>query len=416
MQISGVDARELAQVYGTPLVVINVDAIDAAIAALHVACDRYGTEIAYAAKAFICVELARHLTRHPSLGLDVCTLGELVTAERAGFAAERITLHGAGKTDEELLAALDRRVGRIVVDSVGELERLVALAEAQGNATSVNVMIRLNTGIEAHTHEFVRTGGDDTKFGIAQHDEAAAASIVRANAWMRFAGLHAHVGSQIYEGAPFVANSHALVEAAARFAALDLQAERIVIGGGFGVQTRPGADDENLDMPGTIADVARCVRECAADLGMAPPRIGIEPGRAIIATAGTTLYRVVAVKRQRARTFVIVDGGMYENPRPAIYGAEHHVVPVERHRGALQEMTLSGRTCENDELGKAALPDDVKAADLLAMQSTGAYTFSMAGNYNRLPRPAVVAVHAGEHRPWVQRETIGEVLARDAGA
>jgi diaminopimelate decarboxylase len=410
VKISGVDAGELAQTYGTPLVVINVDAIDAAIAALHVACDRYQTEIAYAAKAFVCIELARHLAKHPGLGIDVCSLGELIAVERGGFPADRITMHGAGKSDEEIQAALNGRAGRIVVDSVTELERLAAL----GGGEPIEVMLRLNTGIEAHTHAFVRTGGDDTKFGIAQHDEPAAADIVRSNQWMRFAGLHAHVGSQIYENAPFVANSHALVEASARFAAYGLRAERVVIGGGFGVQMRPRADDESLDLTATIGEVARCVRDCAADLGMPPPRFGIEPGRAIVAGAGTTLYRVVAMKRQHKRTFAIVDGGMYENPRPAIYGAQHHVVPVESHPGKPAEMTLCGRTCENDELGSATLPGDLKAGDLLAMQTTGAYTFSMAGNYNRLSRPAVVAVHAGAHRLWVRRETVDDVLARDA--
>ncbi|MBV8283061.1 MAG: diaminopimelate decarboxylase [Candidatus Eremiobacteraeota bacterium] len=413
MRISGVDALELVRTYGTPLTVVNVDAIDAAIAALHVACDRYKTEIAYAAKAFFCVELARHLTGHSGLALDVCSLGELVTAERGGFPANRITLHGAGKSDDELRAALERRVGRIVVDSAAELDRL---AELRSGDARLDVMLRLNTGIEAHTHAFVRTGGDDTKFGIAQNDEAAAAAALLAHPWMRFAGLHAHVGSQIYDGAPFVANSHALVEAAARFASHGLVAERIVIGGGFGVQMRPNAGDEKFDMVTTIADVARCVRECAADLGMPPPNVGIEPGRAIVAAAGTTLYRVLAVKRQHSRTFAIVDGGMYENPRPAIYGAHHHVVAVTGHSSERVEMTLCGRTCENDELGAAVLPKNLAAGDVLAMLATGAYTFGMAGNYNRLPRPAVVAVHAGEHRLWVRRETVDDVLARDTGA
>lgn len=407
MLISGVDVGELAQNYGTPLVAINVDSVDASIASLHVACDRYDVEIAYAAKAFFCVEFGRHLAAHPGLGLDVCSLGELILAERAGFAAARVTLHGAGKSEAELRAAVEGRVGRIVIDGIDELARLASFERP------ANVMLRLNTGIEAHTHAFVRTGGSDTKFGLAQHDEPAAARILLANPQLRFVGLHAHVGSQIFDSAPFVANSHALVEGAARFAAHGLRTERVIVGGGFGVPTHPDDDDEPLDAGAAISDVARCVRDCAADLGLASPRIGIEPGRAIVASAGTTVYRVLAVKRQSHRTFVIVDGGMYENPRPALYGARYRVVAVKPSAATPARVTICGRTCENDELATVDLPGDLQPGALLAMQTTGAYTFSMAGNYNRLPRPAVAAVQAGTHRLWVRRESLDDVLRND---
>jgi diaminopimelate decarboxylase len=403
--ISGVDVGELAQNYGTPLLAVNVDSVDASIASLHVACDRYGVEIAYAAKAFFCLEFGRHLAAHPGLGIDVCSQGELILAERAGFAAARITLHGAGKSEAELRAAVEGRVGRIVVDGVNELARLASFAQP------ANVMLRLNTGVEAHTHAFVRTGGSDTKFGFAQHDEPAAAQILLANPQLRFVGLHAHVGSQIFDSAPFVANSHALVEAAARFAAHGLRTERIIVGGGFGV---PTPDDEDaLDTGTVISDVARCVRDCAGDLGLASPRIGIEPGRTIVASAGTTIYRVLAVKRQSHRTFLVVDGGMYENPRPALYGARYRVVAVKPSTAAPVTMTVCGRTCENDELATAELPGDLQPGALLAMLATGAYTFSMAGNYNRLPRPAVAAVQAGTHRLWVRRESLDDVIRND---
>lgn len=407
MLISGVDVGELAQTYGTPLVAINVDSIDASIASLHVACDRYGVEIAYAAKAFFCVEFGRHLAAHSGLGLDVCSLGELMVAERSGFAPERITMHGAGKSDGELRAAVEGRTGRIVIDGVDELRRLASFERP------ANVMLRLNTGVEAQTHAFVRTGGSDTKFGLALKDEAAAADILHDNAQLRFVGLHAHVGSQIFDSTPFVANSHALVEAAARFAAHGLRTERVIVGGGFGVPSHPDDEEQPLDIGTVIADVARCVRDCAGDLGLASPRIGIEPGRAIVGAAGTSIYRVLAVKRQSHRTFVVVDGGMYENPRPALYGARYRVAVVERSAAPSVAMTICGRTCENDELATAELPGDLHPGALLAMQTTGAYTFSMAGNYNRLPRPAVAAIQAGAHRPWVRRETLDDVLRRD---
>ncbi|HZZ00157.1 MAG TPA: diaminopimelate decarboxylase [Candidatus Baltobacteraceae bacterium] len=409
MLISGVDVRDLAHSYGTPLVAINVDSVDASIATLHVACDRYGVEIAYAAKAFFCVEFARHLGAHPGLGVDVCSLGELTVAERAGFPVARITLHGAGKSEPEVRAAVEGRVGRIVVDAVDELAQLASFGRP------ANVMLRLNTGIDAQTHAFLRTGGSDTKFGLAVHDEPAAAEILLANPQLRFIGVHAHIGSQIYDSAPYVANSHALIEAAARFAAHGLRAERIIVGGGFGTPTHPDDEDDPLDIGATIADIARCVRDCAGDLGLAPPRLGIEPGRAIVASAGTTIYRVLAVKRQSHRTFVVVDGGIFENPRPALYGARYRVVAVEPSTAAAETMTVCGRTCENDELATAMLPGDLQPGALLAMQTTGAYTFSMAGNYNRLPRPAVAAVQAGAHRRWVRREAVDDVLRNDDG-
>jgi diaminopimelate decarboxylase len=408
--ISGVDAEELARVYGTPLLVINLDAVDAAIASLHVACSPHNFEISYAAKAFICMEFADHLVKQSGIGLDVCSLGELVTAERAGFTPERLTLHGAGKSDEELRAAADGRVGRIVVDGLEELEHLAALEFARDDT---QVLLRINSGIEAHTHAFVRTGGHGTKFGMAQRDEAAATAILKAHPQLHFSGLHAHIGSQIYETMPFVANSHALIEAAARFALRGLTTERVIVGGGFGVQMQPKADDQSLDMTAALSDVARCVRECSSALAITAPRVGIEPGRAVIANAGTTLYHVLAVKRQNGRTFVIVDGGMFENPRPALYGSHHYVAPVTSRSGPLREMTLCGRTCENDELGQVRLPDDVRAGDLLAMRTTGAYTFSMASNYNRFVRPAVAAVLAGDHRLWIEREELEDVLRHD---
>jgi diaminopimelate decarboxylase len=344
------------------------------------------------------------------VGLDVCSLGELVTAERAEFPRERLTLHGAGKSDEELAAAAAGRVGAIVVDGLDELRRLAVMPAV---SPSLSVLLRLNSGIEAHTHAFVRTGGDDTKFGLHQRDEDEAAAILRTNPQLRFDGLHAHVGSQIYQQQAFLANAETLLAAAERFAGLGLAAKRIVVGGGFGVQTHPAAPAEAIDLPATIGAVNERVRDWSSALKVPPPRVGIEPGRAIVGAAGTTLYRVLAVKRQSSRTFVIVDGGIAENPRPALYGAYHHVVTVQRHCGDEWEVTLCGRSCENDELGVVPLPRGLRIGDLLAMCTTGAYTYSMAGNYNRFPRPAVVAVGDGGHRLLARRESLDDVLRSD---
>lgn len=409
--LGGIRADELAEAYGTPLLVLDLDVVDDAIAAFQRVCAPRNVEIAYAAKAFISIAFARHLAQR-NIGLDVCSLGELRTAERGGFTAERLTLHGAGKSDVELQAAADGRVGRVIVDSVEELERLARLTDA---ARGINVMLRLNTGIEAHTHAFVRTGGDDTKFGIHARDEDSAAAILRAHPYLRYTGLHAHIGSNIYEPDAFVANAEALIEAAARFAARGCVTESIVVGGGFGIQMQPGGD-ESVDIDATVAAIEQRVAVRTAELGLAQPSIGIEPGRSIVAPAGTTLYRIMAVKAQTHRHFAIVDGGLFENPRPALYGASHHVTTAAPAQAREREMTICGRSCENDELGAVQLPDDLHSGDLLAMCTTGAYTFSMASNYNRFPRPAVIALQNGTHRLLVNRETIDDVIARDLQA
>jgi len=383
--------------------------VDAAIEELERCSAPYGVEISYAAKAFATVEFVRHLAQR-DIGLDVCSLGELVTAERAGFPPERLTLHGAGKSDEELRAACAGRVCSIVVDGIEELERLAQLARG---ASVPYVILRLNVGIDAHTHEFLRTGGNDTKFGIHSRDEDRAAGTLRASPHLRFAGLHAHIGSQIYETQPYLAAAQALGAAAERFARRGLPVERLVIGGGFGVRSRPDSSDESLDVATTIRGAVECIADQVRRCGLPAPRVGIEPGRAVIGPAGTTLYRVLAVKRQSQRTFIVVDGGIAENPRPALYGAYHHVVAGAASNDDLVEVTLCGRSCENDELGIARLPRALQTGDLLAMCTTGAYTYSMAGNYNRFPRPAVVAVSNGAHRLLARRETVDDVLRND---
>jgi diaminopimelate decarboxylase len=369
----------------------------------------FGVEVSYAAKAFATVEFLRHLARYP-IGVDVCSLGELVTAQRAGFKAGRITLHGAGKSDEELLAACSGRIGCIAVDGIAELGRL---AEISRNSYTATVMLRLNVGVDASTHAFVRTGGKDSKFGIHPRDERAAASLLSANPQLHFAGVHAHIGSQIYDESVYLENASALVAAAERFAAFGLESKRIVIGGGFGVPSDPG-DHERLDVAATVAAAATYVRGAALERGLGPVLVGIEPGRAIVADAGTTLYRVLAVKRQSHRTFVVVDGGIAENPRPALYGARYLVTAVTPRHEEDEEITLCGRSCENDELGTMRLPRDVAPGDLLAMHSTGAYTYSMAGNYNRFPKPAVVGIANGTHRLLARRETVDDLLRNDA--
>jgi diaminopimelate decarboxylase len=409
--VGGVRAGELAEMYGTPLLVLDYDVLDAAIATFVAACEPHGIEIAYAGKALLLVALARHL-KHTPLQIDVCSLGELAAAERAAFPPERISLHGCGKTEEELDAAVDGRVGRIIVDNLDELERLAARRNAPA---PVPLLLRLNTGIEAHTHEFVHTSGDKSKFGFDPDALPAAIELLRKSPNLQFLGLHSHIGSQIYEQHAFVANAQAVMERAAYCAQAGLESQHIIVGGGFGVQMHPD-QHESLDLAATMAAIAQTVRKEAERWGLRVPRIGIEPGRSLIAHAGTSLYSIVAAKREFGRPYAIVDGGVYENPRPALYDAYHHVVLARGDSGETVETVVCGRTCENDRLGVGQLPAQLRAGDLIAMCTTGAYTYSMASNYNRFTRPAVVAVRQGTHSLLARRENIDDVLRNDCDA
>ncbi|HTD38193.1 MAG TPA: diaminopimelate decarboxylase [Candidatus Limnocylindrales bacterium] len=403
--IGGVNARELAETYGTPLFVIDLDELDLEIDRFERAFGSRGIGVAYAGKAFLCAAFAEHLAATP-LRLDVCSLGELVTAERGGFPSARMYFHGCGKTDEELRAIAERRVAFTVVDNREELERLAAIVEAHGDdGPPVEVMLRVNTGIEAHTHAFVRTGGENTKFGTPV--EALPAMLARVGELprLRLIGLHAHVGSQISELGPFVANVEELLAAARTAAALGLRVGELICGGGIGVEEGPD-DPRPLDLEALAAGLA----ERAAG-GI---RLWVEPGRALVARAGTTLYRVMAVKPQGHRRFVILDGGLTDNPRPILYGARHFPeVLAARDLGPDEPATLTGRTCENDEMGDYVLPRDLAAGDLLAMRTTGAYTYSMASNYNRFGRPPVVFVRDGHHRRVVRGESAEDVTRLD---
>ena len=400
--VGGVNARELAETYGTPLFLVDLDEVDLEIDRFARACEPHGIAVGYAGKAFLCAAFAEHLAATP-LRLDVCSIGELVTAERGGFPAGRIYFHGCGKTDEELRAIVDGRVAFDVIDNAEELERLAALASP---ADPIDVMLRVNTGIEAHTHAFVRTGGENTKFGVALQRLPDVLARFAELPQLRLIGLHAHIGSQISEVGPFIANVDELLTAADSARALGLPVAELICGGGIGVEETPD-DPRPLDLKALADGLAAR----AAGRGV---RLAIEPGRALIARAGTSLYRVMAVKTQGRRRFVVVDGGLADNPRPMLYGARHvPEVMSARDLGPDEPATLVGRSCENDEMGDYVLPRDLAAGDLVAMRNTGAYTYSMASNYNRFGRPPVVFVRNGGHRRAVRGESAEDVTRLD---
>ncbi len=411
LELGGVPVNELARIYGTPLLVLDTDVLDANVARFSALGAELGVDVCYAAKALLVVALARRLAA-TSFGLDVCSLGELVTAERAGFPAGRIVMHGCAKSDAELDAALAGRAGRLVVDNREELERLAARARPERPLT---ILLRLNTGIEAHTHAFIRTGGEDSKFGFSLREIDAAVALAVATPGLRLGGIHAHIGSQIFEPEPFEESLAVEFGVYARALAAGAPMGEVIVGGGFGVDPNPGA--ARFDLAAALERlVAR--RDLEAERhGIAPPRLGIEPGRSIVAECGTSLYRVGSVKRQGTRKFAIVDGGLTDNPRPLLYGAYHHPELAGRTSTAAPEVTtLAGRSCENDEIVVAPLPGDLRPGDLVALSTTGAYTFSMANNYNRVPRPAVVFAGGGTHAVAVRRETLEEILLDDVNA
>ena len=396
LHIGNAPADALASAYGTPLVVMNVAAIQRAVDRFRAACDGSAVAASYAAKAFVCTELVRQLVA-AGIGIDVCSLGELAIAERAGCPAKKLTLHGAGKTDAELRAAVERRVGRIVVDGLSELARLASLATG---ARPIDVLLRSNTDVAVDTHRYVYTVGHDAKFGFTADEETAAIEILRSSPSLRFVGLHAHAGSQIADGASLVENARTLAECGNRFAARGLHSQVLIAGGGFGVQYDPGRPHDELDIATTMA---ACRDAASAAVTFPVPAIEFEPGRSISAHAGTTVYEVLAVKRRGERALVVVDGGMADNPRPALYDAYHHVVPVRERSGLERPTDVYGRACENDFIAQSLLPGDLERGDLLAVCTTGAYTYSMSSNYNCFPRPAVVGVNEGESNLWIGR-------------
>jgi diaminopimelate decarboxylase len=414
--IGGVPASQLARDFGTPLYVMDEDRIrERCRAYVEAARTHYpNPQVVYASKAFCCMAMCR-LAYDEALHLDVVSSGELATALRAGVPASHLLLHGNNKTRDELRAALDAGVGRIVVDNFYDLELLGALTRETGR--TADVLLRLTPGIEPHTHQAIQTGGVDSKFGFGMLDGTARDAVARTLdvAGVRLRGIHCHIGSQILDLDPFVQSAQAMIEFAAWMARdRKVVVEDLDLGGGPGVRYLP--EQHPLAVPTFVEAVTDVVRRGATQHGLPLPRLLIEPGRSIVGDTGVTLYTVGAIKPIRGvRTYVSVDGGMYENPRQALYQARYHSVLAERlDESSAATVTIAGRCCESGDvlIWDARLPEP-RAGDLLAVFSTGAYNFSMASNYNRYPRPAVVFVRDGRARVVVTRETIDDVLARD---
>jgi diaminopimelate decarboxylase len=413
LAVGGVAADTLAEEHGTPLYVVDGDELRARCRDYVAA---FGADrVIYAAKAWPTTAVLQ-IVAAEGLLIDVASGGELHTALAAGIDPSRIVLHGNNKSLAELDRALEVGVGRIVVDAMEELERLDDLARARG--VRAPVLLRITPGIDAHTHEYVRTGHDDAKFGFTLSLGLADAALARTLALdaLELVGIHAHIGSQVFGVDAFVANAETMIDLVARWRdEHGVELAEVDLGGGMGIAYT--ADDAPVEIATLAEAMLVAVRARAEAHGLATPRVLVEPGRAIIGSTTLTLYRVGVVKDLPGLSrWVAVDGGMSDNIRPALYGATHPVTLANRASDAPEgPVRLVGKHCESgDVLGTdLPLPGDVVAGDLLAMAATGAYTEAMASNYNRLPRPAAVLIERGEARLIVRRETLDDLVRRD---
>ncbi len=423
IQVGGIDVRDLAAQHGTPLFVLDEADFRERAAAMR---DAYASGpldcvVYYAGKAFLCTTVASWVAEE-GLGLDVCSGGELAVAVAAGFPADRIAFHGNNKSGPELRAALAHGVGRYVVDSFEEITRLAALAAEQG--VRARVLVRATVGVEAHTHEYIATAHEDQKFGfsLANGDALEAVRRVVALDGLDLAGLHSHIGSQIFDAAGFEVSAHRLVRLAVQVREeLGVEVAELDLGGGMGIAYT--AADSPLDVREMAARLQDIVAKECADHGLPLPRISVEPGRAIVGPTTFTLYEVGTVKQVdlgggRSRRYVSVDGGMSDNIRTALYDADYTVTLASRVSQAAAVLSrVVGKHCESGDIvvRDAWLPADVTAGDLLAVAATGAYCRAMTSNYNYLPAPAVVAVRDGRSTVILQRETVDRLLALDPG-
>ena len=417
--LRAMDAAALAEQFGTPLFVYDEAEIRRR-AQEYVT--HFGTDaVAYAGKAFLCGAMVR-LVADEGLHLDVATGGELYVALQAGFPASRIVMHGNNKSADELAAALDAGVGRIVVDSHDELDRLEAAATPRvaGGAPLPTVLVRVTPGVEAHTHEFIETGTEASKFGFTVSAGVALAAAIRvaASPVLDFAGLHCHIGSQIERLDAYGRAIEIVMELGAEIERATGQGIRELNLGG-GLAARYVAGDPVVTVAEYAAALRAAVTSAAAARGIAEPRLMVEPGRSIVAATAVTLYRVGTVKEiPGIGTYVAVDGGMSDNPRPVLYGAGYEAyLPSRIGEPRPLRCSVVGKHCEQGDVivTEAQLPEGVAPGDLLATPTTGAYGYSMASNYNKVPRPAVVFLGDSGARLVIRRETLEDLVRLDEG-
>ncbi|MGF6358279.1 diaminopimelate decarboxylase [Paenibacillus sp. 4624] len=416
LEIGGVDVTDMKEQFGTPLYVVDEQLV-------RERCREYmeafrasglGFQVAYASKAF-CVMAMCALAAEEGLSLDVVSDGELFTALQAGFPAERIHFHGNNKTIEEIEMALDAEIGCFVVDNFNELHLLQAVAADKNR--KVNILLRVTPGVEAHTHEYISTGQTDSKFGFDIGNGTAFEAIELASKQSNLVllGVHSHIGSQIFEVEGFQMAVQRVAEfAASVYERLNVAFKVVNLGGGFGIRYIDG--DTPLEVAQYVKAITDAVKNHFAQIGYAVPEIWVEPGRSIVGEAGTTLYTVGTSKDiPGVRKYVAVDGGMTDNPRPALYESKYEAVLANRaNEAATETVSVAGKCCESGDMliWDLDLPK-VESGDLLAVACTGAYNYSMASNYNRIRRPAVVFVKDGQGDVVVRRESYQDIIQND---
>lgn len=427
LEVGGVSVQDIAHTVGTPVMILDEEdfrararrhreAFEDAFASLR------GAETCYAGKAFLCTAVARWV-QEEGLGLDVCTGGELAVALRAGVDPARIALHGNNKSRAEIERALDSGVGRIVVDSLDELDLLTGIARERG--VRAPILLRITSGVEAHTHEFIATAHEDQKFGISLSTgdafTAVQRTLERADA-LQLIGIHSHIGSQIFDVGGFEVAARRVLGLLARIRdELGHEIDLVDLGGGFGVMYTTQHTPWPIER--IAQGLARIVGEESRQLGMTAPRIVVEPGRAIAGPSTQTLYAVGTLKdvhlgADRHRLYVSVDGGMSDNMRTALYDADYSCLLASRISQAEPTVVrVVGKHCESGDIvvKDEYLPADVHRGDLISVPVTGAYCYSMASNYNHVPRPAVVSVRDGNIRTLMRRETEEDLMALDVG-
>lgn len=417
LTIGGVDTVEIAKEYGTPVIVYDENSIRNNCRAFVGSIDKYyngNGRVLYANKAFSCLEMCR-ICNDEKMGLDVVSGGEIYTALKAGFPAEKLYFHGNNKSYQELEYALSNGVGRIVVDNPEELGNISEIAKKLG--VTANIYMRIKPGIDAHTHDFIKTGQIDCKFGFALETGEAMENVKLAinTENVNLAGLHCHIGSQIFDVDPFVLAAEVMMNFI-----IDIKNETGVViseldlGGGFGIMYTE--NDKPVAFEKYMKPVSEKVKEIAAQNGIPVPFILIEPGRSIAGAEAVTLYTVGNVKKiPDIRTYVAIDGGMTDNPRYILYQAEYTALCANKaDKPRDTKVTIAGKCCESGDLiQENTMIQAVEKGDILAVLTTGAYNYSMASNYNRVPRPEVLMVRNGEVRTIIRRETYEDIIKND---
>ena len=415
--LGGADTVDLANQFGTPLYVFDEKDIRNNCKAFKEAFDEYyegNALVLYASKAFSCKEMYR-LVNSEGLGTDVVSGGELYTALSAGFPAEKIYFHGNNKTPNEIEYALDSKIGRIVADNIYELETIDHIAGEKG--IKAKVLFRIKPGIDAHTHDFIKTGQIDCKFGFALENGEAYEAVKKITTLenTQLVGIHCHIGSQIFETEPFVLAADVMLNFADKIRKdFGITLEELNLGGGYGIKyvdsDKPVSENESIKL------LCTAVKKACNEYDYPLPKLLIEPGRSIVGASTLTLYKIGCVKTIKdIRTYVSVDGGMSDNPRYALYGAKYEMIVANKANKPKDfEATVAGKCCESGDLiGENIKIQTPEVNDTLAVLATGAYNYPMSSNYNRIPRPAAVMVNDGKARLIINRETYEDIIRND---